>query len=561
MTHAPFPFFKKSAHAQIIQWQPWSQESFALAKRENKQIFLHIGYPSCFFCQTMEKETLQNSKVIQILNQDFVAIQLDRNVFPEVDQFYMTFVQQNFGQAGWPLSVILDADGQPRVGGVNFARRELIRLLHAVRTAKTPQHSQSHNNEVLKTLNASELLSNFDDVLEKNFDFFYGGIGNFPKFPPAPHLRLLLYRLKQKTGPNADQHLRMLNTTLLGMIRGGFFDHIDGGFFRYSLDAKWQVPSFEKTLYDQALLAEIYAEAFSLTHNKVYAVVAKSTLDFVLRHMTAPSGGFYAALNSQSNGSEGDYYLFAPENIQPYQSIFSFFHPTHFENQRGLLFIKETDLMLDPHYEAFCQSLKAQRQHHAFPKRDENILTAWNGLMLGTLARTSSLLSEPSLLAAATKNAHYLQQNLYRDSTLQRGQLSNPLEIAGSLEDYAFLIHGLLNLYEATHGKNWLDWAMHLQQAQDEIFWDQHEGGYFLTAATDHLLPQRPKIFVDEVKPSANGVSAVNLIRLFKISKKPIYLKQAKSLLQAANTTMTRMPLATPNCMLATAMAQASGPR
>lgn len=586
-----------------VDWHPWDDEALAKAKKENKLIFLSIGYSSCHWCHVMERESFLDEEIAALLNRHFVCIKVDREERPEIDAIYMKSLQvymQLAGQGaggGWPLSMFLTPDGEPFFGGTYFPPRDgdrgratgfltVIGKVHEVWT-KSPERI-TQDAETLTKFVRSELereliavplepaaLESIHTALWEQFDPKYGGFGfdednpRTSKFPEPPNLVFLLDRLRRSAGSEEQQQQTrtMLLTTLDRVAAGGIYDHVGGGFHRYAVDRQWQIPHFEKMLYDNGQLASTYAEAYALTKNENYARVARETLDFVLREMTSPSGGFYTALDAESEHEEGKFYRWTKEELQAALSeeefallapIYSFAGEPNFEEQYYCLQLsaawdalaaerKASVADLQKQVAPALQKLLAQRNKRVRPLTDDKILTATNGQMIRGFADAGRILSEPRYIAAAEQAATFVLKHLQdKDGRLLRTYAQGEAKLNAYLEDYAFLVDGLLALHAATGKQQWLDEAQRLTDKQIALFADAKRGGFFFTSGDHEKLIARAKDFQDGVSPSGNAVALSNLLVLAEKTQSPKYRTQAEQTLAAASQLVLRSPLWVP---------------
>ncbi len=476
-----------------VDWYPWGEEAFEKARRENKPIFLSIGYSTCYWCHMMERDSFELTDVAEALNRDFVSIKVDREEHPDVDRIYMEAVIGMSGHGGWPMSVFLTPDLKPFFGGTFFWRAQFLDLLARINEAwkNEPAKVREAGQQLFAHLNRKEPVAGQGTIqteplreafreLQQGFDPTHGGFGPAPKFPHSMGISLLL-RIHRRSGNK--EALEMAKKSLDGMAEGGIYDRIGGGFHRYATREDWNDPHYEKMLYDNALLAMTYLEAFQVTQNKTYAQVVSQTFDYILREMTDREGGFYSAQDAGEVGKEGDYYRLSKE----------------------------------------------ERPRHEPPHKDDKILTSWNGLMIASLARGYQPLGDERYLAAAQRAARFIQSKLYRDKKLLRRYRDGDARYDGTVDDYAFLIHGLLALYESDFDRGWLDWATELQKKQDEDFWDE-SGGYFFTPPGEKRLIVRGKETNDGATPSGNSIAALNLLRLHGLTYERKYLDRADRL-------------------------------
>jgi uncharacterized protein len=548
-----------------IHWYSWGEEALEAARRENKPIFLSIGYSTCHWCHVLEKESFENDEVAALLNEAFICIKVDREEHPDVDQFYMNVVQAMTGSGGWPLTVVMTPDKIPVFGGTYFPRNELMKILGAISSAwiEQPEKIKQVGDAVRKFIEAGDRVSNQSITLdEKMLKDFYkkslisydkenGGFGLAPKFPPTMKMRLLL-RIAKRTG---DQHaIKMVETTLENMARGGIYDHLGGGFHRYSTDPIWLVPHFEKMLYDQAALATVYLEGYQVTKNPMLESVARGILDYVLTDMTGPQGEFYSAEDADSEGEEGTFYVWSDAELikllspKEYELAYTLFGVTsrgNFEETGKNIFHFNNNFDWNKNEDLEVKNLKkkllAIRNKRERPFKDDKVLTAWNGLMISAMAKASQVLQNLNYLTAAQKSAGFLKAHLYENEKLARRFRASEAKFTASLDDYAYLIQGLIDLYEADFDEQWLNWASRLQKKQDELFWDKDAGGYFFSAEKGSLLPGRNKRFEDNARPNSNAVSALNLLKLYNFTLHKPYRDKAKTIFSLSGDMMTRI--------------------
>ncbi|MBT3875251.1 MAG: thioredoxin domain-containing protein [Nitrospina sp.] len=547
-----------------IHWYPWGEEALEAAVRENKPIFLSIGYSTCHWCHVLEKESFEDEEVAALLNEAFICIKVDREEHPHVDQFYMNVVQAMTGSGGWPLTVVMTPEKIPVFGGTYFPRNELMRIIGAIGSAwiEQPGKIKEVGDAVRKFIEAGDRVSTqsvtLDEKLLKDlykkslisYDAENGGFGLAPKFPPTMKMRLLL-RIAQRTG---DKHaIKMVQTTLSNMARGGIYDHLGGGVHRYSTDPIWLVPHFEKMLYDQAALATVYLEAYQVTKKPIFESVARGILDYVLTDMTGPQGGFYSAEDADSEGEEGTFYVWSDAELKKnltlkeYQLAYKFFGVTsggNFEESGKNILHLQKENNWKANESAEVKNLKKKllelRAKRERPFKDDKVLTAWNGLMISAMAKASQVLKDSRYLIAAQKSASFLKTQLYEKEKLARRYRAGEAKFTASLDDYAYLIQGLFDLYEADFDEQWLSWTSHLQKKQDELFWDKDRGGYFFSEAEGSLLPGRNKRFEDNARPNSNAVSALNLLKLYNFTLHKPFRKKAKTIFSLAGDMMNR---------------------
>ncbi|MFN8390090.1 MAG: thioredoxin domain-containing protein [Bdellovibrionota bacterium] len=566
------PYLLQHQH-NPVDWYPWGDEAFAAAKAQNKPIFLSIGYSTCYWCHVMEKDSFENEDLAKVLNAHFISIKVDREERPDVDSIYMNAVVSLVGQGGWPLSVFLTPDRKPFYGGTFFPRPQFTMLLEKVaETWETRKdaifHTADQLSEALKKSALPSTAAPIDDTaltivlkqLTSLFDEREGGFGQAPKFPPSGSLRLLL-RIARKTGDAGAKAMAV--KTLEKMAQGGIYDQLGGGFHRYSTDARWLVPHFEKMLYDNAQLAVAYLEAFQSTQNQMFASVARETLGYVLRDMTDPQGGFYSAEDAGEVGKEGEFYvwkdneialLLNAEELAATKALFGISASGNFEHNQNILALAAAQPWADREAPAVLsarQKLLAARGKRQRPHRDDKVLTSWNGLMISAFARGYQVLGDEAYLRAAEKAAGFIHQQLWKDGILLHRYRDGEASVRGFLDDYAFLIQGLIDLYEADFNERWITFALELQHAQDKHHLDEDGSGYFFASADEHLLIARNKDFVDGAEPSGNAVSALNLLRLGDLTLDRELRARAEKIVAAAAGGIARYPSAFATTLIA----------
>ena len=495
LIHEKSPYLLQHAH-NPVNWFPWGKVALQTALAENKPIFLSIGYSTCHWCHVLEKESFENQEVADLLNENFISIKVDREELPDVDQVYMEVVQALTGNGGWPMTVVMTPDRQPFFGGTYFPRDQLIKILNALHQAwveqpekikavgaKVQAFMESENSISTGTVTLDEeILKKHYQQLILQFDSEYGGFGTAPKFPPTMQLKVLL-RTARRTGDT--RALAMVESTLEHMARGGIYDHLGGGFHRYSTDRTWLAPHFEKMLYNQAGLSSIYMEAFQSTQNKMYESVARGVLDYVLREMTDPDGGFYSAEDADSEGEEGVFYIWLPEEMKKiltpkeYETISKIYGVSNAGNfvsrnmGTNILQLKKNvtwEIKSDAAVKTIHNKLFTIRNKREHPFKDDKIITAWNGLMLGSLAKAYQVFGEPKYLKAAQNAARFIENHLYKNDKLLRRFRQNEAKHPGGLDDYAYLIQGLITLYESDFNEHWIQWAQRLQKNRTNCF-------------------------------------------------------------------------------------------
>ncbi len=564
------PYLLQHAH-NPVDWYPWGREAFEKARREDKPVFLSIGYATCHWCHVMEAESFEDPEIAAILNRDFVPVKVDREQRPDVDAACMTAVQLLTGHGGWPLSAFLTPDGKLFFGATYFPPAQFRQLLRQVAGAWKHRRREIEAQaagvaDAVARLNASEVGEAIDATLADRavadivarFDPEYGGFGAAPKFPNEPWLSLLVDDLWRRYDPTV---LKVLTVTLERMARRGIHDQIGGGFHRYSVDAAWQVPHFEKMLYNQAQLGRIYAQAAVLTGDAFFERIARQTFDYVLREMTAPGGGFYSATDADSEGEEGRFFLWTPAEIRAALSAedarlaieaFGVTEQGNFEGRNVLHLARPLPALarlagmdeaaLVARLDRIRAVLYRVRAGRVAPLRDDKIVTAWNGMMIAALAEAGRLLHEPKYLRAARRAAEWLWRHHRRGDRLLRSSLAGRASGEGLQEDYAFLAEGLLALYDATADSVWLARAQALTATMMAEFWDDREGGFFMNRGGDEPLMVRPKDLYDGAQPAGNAAAARVLARLFRRAPQPEYEARLRRLAASVAGAARRSP-------------------
>ncbi|CAH1193911.1 hypothetical protein PAECIP111892_01348 [Paenibacillus auburnensis] len=557
------PYLLQHAH-NPVDWYPWGDEAFAKAQSENKPIFLSVGYSTCHWCHVMERESFEDAEVAQLLNDNYIAIKVDREERPDIDALYMSVCQALTGSGGWPLTVLLTPDKKPFYAGTYFPKRQMfgrIGLMDVLGQihAKWEQDGDALSklgDELLADLQSldrknaqlagvsggaapgEELLHEAFELYRRQFDEEYGGFGNAPKFPSPHNLSFLLAYSQAYQQPEA---LRMVEKTLDAMYRGGMYDHVGFGFSRYSTDREWLVPHFEKMLYDNALLAIAYLEAFQITGKPLYAEIAEQIFTYVRRDMTSPEGAFYCAEDADSEGVEGKFYVFTREQIEEalgledmhsYCHVYGITPEGNFEGANIPNLLQElpedmaertgmNPLGLKTRMEEWREKLFAYREQRIHPSKDDKVLTSWNGLMIAALAKGAKALQKPEYAKAAAAAADFIWDNLRRreDGRLLARYRDGESAIPAYVDDYAFLIWGLTELYEATGQAVHLERALQLKDGLLELFIDEEGGGFFFTGRDGEELPIRSKELYDGALPSGNSVAAKQLLKLSVISQ------------------------------------------
>ncbi|GAA0179253.1 thioredoxin domain-containing protein [Clostridium sediminicola] len=556
-----------------VEWYPWCEEAFEKAKKEDKPIFLSVGYSCCHWCHVMERESFENEDVAKILNKNFISIKVDREERPDIDNIYMSVCQALTGSGGWPLSVFLTPDKKPFYAGTYFPKENkygrigFINILNEISGLWNEKRDEVINKgdyivEKMKIYEATgtekeldnKVIENTYKLLKKSFEPHYGGFSTAPKFP-MPHNLMFLMRYYKNTGEETALHL--VEKTLLAMYKGGIFDHVGYGFSRYSTDNKWLIPHFEKMLYDNALLSIAYTEAYALTKKEIYKEIAEKIFTYILREMTDPEGGFYSAEDADSEGVEGKFYVWTKEEIdrllevdsELFSKLYDITELGNFEEKNIPNLINRTDKELELGHieesiiERSLLKLFENREKRIHPHKDDKILTSWNGLMIAALSFGGRILSNSTYIEAAKNAVRFLFNNLIReDRRLLARYREQSSDYEGYLSDYAFLIWGLIELYETTFDAEYLKKAKELNEQMIELFWDKEKGGLFLNGKDAEKLIWRPKEIYDGAIPSGNSVALLNIIRLSNIFDDYKLAQKADELIKAFSSNIDETP-------------------
>jgi len=540
-----------------VNWYPWSNEAFQKAKAEDKPIFLSIGYSTCHWCHVMERESFEDQEVAQLLNKYFICIKVDREERPDIDSIYMSVCLSLTGQGGWPLTVFLTPEKHPFFAGTYFPKDDsggmmgLISLLQTVHDAWQNKRStllesareilafQKSEKGVTDSEINEEVIHDAFSQLKYSFDSIYGGFGRAPKFP-APHNLLFLLRYWFNT--KEPYALEIVEETLSSMKNGGIYDHIGYGFSRYSTDKMWLVPHFEKMLYDNALLALTYAEAFCATGKSEYSETASEILEYVLRDMTSDEGGFYSAEDADSEGEEGKYYVWTVDEVkevlgesaEEFCKIYDITSKGNFEGRNIPNLIVNGTIPEDKKIfiEECRRKLFEYRNKRIHPHKDDKILTSWNGLMMAAMAYCGRVLNKQKYITAAQNCAEFIFEKLIKyDGRLLARYRDGEAAFNAYLEDYAFLVWGLLELYESTYDLKFLEKALKLNTDMLELFSDQNTPGFFLYGHDSEELITRPKESYDGAIPSGNSAAVMNLLRIARLTGRYELENKAKEIL------------------------------
>ena len=557
-----------------VDWYPWGKEAFKKARELDRPIFLSIGYSTCHWCHVMEHESFEDDSVAKLLNDSFISIKVDREELPEIDHVYMSVCQAMTGGGGWPLTIVMTPAKEPFFSGTYFpkdkrgGRSGLFQILPMITDAWTSKRedimtSVGQVKNYLDQLNSkpagnnfsTELINKAYDQFRNGFDEEYGGFFRAPKFP-SPHNLIFLMRYHHSFDNKIA--LDMATKTLKQMRLGGIYDHIGFGFHRYSTDRHWLVPHFEKMLYDQAMIAMAYTEAYHITGEDIFAQTAREIFTYVLRDMTASEGGFFSAEDADSEGEEGKFYIWTEQEIKEvlgedygkeFNDIFSITTPGNYRDESSG---KETRLNI-PHlknynangsndFESAREKLFNIREKRIHPLKDDKILTDWNGLMIAALAKAAIVLDEPVYLDAAEKAAEFVLHSISKGERLLKRYRNGVAALDAHLDDYAFMAWGLLELYEATFATKYLSQALDLMNIMVEDFWDDKNGGFFLGSDQSEKLIVRSKTAYDGAIPSGNSVAVMNMVKLTRITGNTNWAELAEKTIRAFSEDVNRTP-------------------
>ena len=581
------PYLIQHAH-NPVDWHPWSDATFAKAVAENKPIFLSIGYATCHWCHVMEKESFEDQETAEYLNDTFVCIKVDREERPDIDAVYMAACQMLTGSGGWPLSIFMTPKKKPFFAATylpkqsRYGRAGLIDICRQVKDLWFNQNEKIENSadSIAANLNRAfaytaadapdaALLDQAYNRIKKSFDLQHGGFEPAPKFP-TPHRLLFLLRFYHR---NEESHaLDMVKKTLTAMRLGGIWDHVGYGFHRYSTDAKWLLPHFEKMLYDQALIATAFLEAYQITKDQMFAETAAEIFTYVLRDMTSDHGGFYSAEDADSEGEEGKFYVWTSEEFRRvlgsesarrWETIFRLSPEGNFVDEatrqktganilhltaplsKWAVKLNVQENQLREEWDKIRNQLFDHREKRVHPLKDDKILTDWNGLMIAALALGARVLNKPEYESAARRAVEFIfSQMTDGNGRLYHRYRDGELAVKAQASDYAFLILGLLSLYQTTFDLTTAEKARALQKIMIEDFWDEKSGGFFSTPGESTDLPVRPKELYDGAIPSANSVALSNLVTLFRLTGDPRWEDRAQTLIQTFAGTVKSQPQA-----------------
>jgi len=571
------PYLLQHAH-NPVDWYAWGSEAFEAAKELDRPIFLSIGYATCHWCHVMEKESFENLEVAQLLNETFISIKIDREELPEIDSLYMEFAQSMMaGAAGWPLNVILTPELRPFFAATYLPPHssqglmgllELIQRIHEVWEGEEKERVLIQSERIVDAFQDAVHVQGIDfppkELLEESIQLIYkladptnGGLRGVPKFPIGYQCT---YQMSYSTICKDTRALFLAERTLDMMQRGGIYDHLGGGFSRYSIDEKWLVPHFEKMLYDNALLALAYLNAWQLTKRPFYREVCQEILDYVLRDMTHPEGGFYSAEDADSEGHEGLFYTWTPQEVEKVlgkqdATLFcDFFQITPNGNFEGRS-ILNTPVRIEEYAiklglnEKELESLLTEQKHKLWkarekrihPFKDDKILSSWNGLMIHVMAHAGAAFAEPRYIKASQKAAHFIRDHLWKNGHLLRRWREGTASFDAGIDEYAYLIYGVLALFEIGDGGEWLEWALEMSTILSDEF--QSEGGaFYQTDGKDPFVILRKSQFSDGAEPSGNSLQCENLLRLYQLTQNPSYREQAEDVLRAVKKYLDNYP-------------------
>jgi uncharacterized protein len=577
LIHETSPYLLQHAH-NPVDWYPWGEEAFQKAKSENKPILLSIGYSACHWCHVMERESFENEQIAGMMNQLFVNIKVDREERPDLDEIYMNAVQMMTGRGGWPMTTFLTPDGKPFYGGTYFPPEDRYgvpgfpKILRGVADAyyKQPQDVANSVSQILERLQSMsrsaesakpferDIIARGVEKLAQTFDSEHGGFGRAPKFPNAGVYELFLRDYHQSNNP---RYLDIITYTLTKMARGGIYDHLGGGFHRYSVDEKWLIPHFEKMLYDNAQLLRIFAQVYQITGDPVFQRVVEETVDYLFREMLQPEGGFYSTQDADSEGEEGKFFVWTPDEVgrilgadaaEVFCRVYDISEQGNFENKNILhpiLTLAQASKYFNRSAEEITalvskakQKLFREREKRVKPFRDEKVVTAWNGLALSGLAEAIKITGKAEYLQVARRTVQFVFTKLFRDGHLLHSYKAGVAKILGYLDDYAFFGVGLLDLFEASFDRSLLAKAAELADIMLSEFWDDKDGAFFYTGKSHEQLISRAKPAFDASIPSGNSMAAQLLLRLYYYTNQHVYLKNAETILRSYRDAMDAQP-------------------
>ncbi len=561
-----------------VDWYPWGEEAFAKARAEDKPVLLSIGYSACHWCHVMEHESFEDEAIAALMNENFVSIKVDREERPDLDEIYMNAVQLLIKRGGWPMTVFLTPEGKPFFGGTYYPPEDrhgmpgFPRVLKAVVDAyrNKPQDVARNVDQIVAALDrmsvlnltggelSVEVVTRGAEGLAPAYDATHGGFGRAPKFPNAGVFNMFLraYRLSGNR-----RYLEMITETLRKMAEGGMYDQLGGGFHRYSVDDKWLVPHFEKMLYDNGQLAQVYAEAYRITKDGFFKRIVEETLEYVLREMCQPEGGFYSAQDADSEGEEGKFFVWTREQVlellgKEHGEIFCRFYDVsdlgNFEGknilhpiltvEQAAKYFKKDEGEIESVLAGARARLFEERETRIKPFRDEKVIVSWNGLMLSGVAAAYAITGDARIREAGARTVDFIFTRMFDKGLLLHTYKDGQAKLLGYLDDYAFLIAGLLDLFEATHEAELLERAKALARTMVSEFWDETNGGFFYTGKSHEQLISRTKPGFDHSIPSGNSVAALVLVRLHHYTGEQDLLERAEKVLRLHYDNMAREP-------------------
>jgi uncharacterized protein len=577
LIHETSPYLLQHGH-NPVDWYPWGEDALNKARSENKPILLSIGYSACHWCHVMERESFENEKIAALMNELFVNIKVDREERPDLDEIYMNAVQMLTGRGGWPMTMFLTPDGKPFYGGTYFPPEDrqgmpgFPRILMGVAQAyrERPADVEKSVTQILAALQRMSesrqternfpptIIGDSCEKIARAYDPENGGLGQAPKFPNAGVYELFLRHFHHS---KTERYLEMVTHTLTKMAQGGIYDHLGGGFHRYSVDAKWLVPHFEKMLYDNAQLVRIYAQAYTATHEPLFKSVVDETVGYLLREMLHSEGGFYATQDADSEGEEGKFFvwttaeinrLIGEEDGEIFCRIYdvsdegnfeekNILHPILTIEQASKLFRKDRS-EIETLVANAKQKLFTEREKRIKPFRDEKIIAAWNGLALSGLAEAIKVSNDKACVEAVKRTIEFIFAKMFRDGFLMHTYKEGQAKLLGYLDDYAFVAIGLLDVYEALFDRSILDRSIELTNILVREFWDEKDGAFFYTGKSHEQLISRTKPVFDGSIPSGNAMATQLLLRLFHITGDDDYRKRAEKVLRSYYDAMESQP-------------------
>ncbi len=572
LIHESSPYLLEHAH-NPVNWYPWGQKALDKAKLEHKMLIISVGYAACHWCHVMARETYEDTAVARLMNQYFVAIKIDREERPDIDQVYMTASQLINGNGGWPLNVLALPDGKPFFAGTYFTKNDWVKMLNSYisQSQKSPDELTKRALAITNRISSVETISfrakdesftmkgldlQFKN-LEPGIDFKKGGFNQGPKFPMPANWE---YLLQYYTLSHNDNALKAVRATLDHMVSGGIYDQLGGGFARYSTDADWHVPHFEKMLYDNAQLIGLYTHAWQLTKSPLYKQMVYQTLGFISRELTAPEGGFYSSLDADSEGEEGKYYVWTATEIDTvlgtdarlFMAYYNLSKAGNWEHGKNILFRNEPDEVIAKKYNLSVTELQdkmtslkdkmfALRSKRARPGLDDKILTSWNAMMLKAYTEAYRAFGDETFLTAALNSANFLEKHVIApDGEITRNYKNGLASVNGLLDDYAFTISAFIELYQATFDEKWLLEANKITDYTLAHFYDEKSGMFFYSNNKYADLISRKMELEDDAIPSSNSQMAINLYQLGRYFYKDDYIAKAKQMLENVKDNLTK---------------------